>query len=445
MGAAAGLIGPGILMGQANRPAETAAADVSAENQIAESEVEQQLRLLFERDGRPMPNMRLTAPADPSAAAQPVAAQPAAPQPPANRSQANVAAPMQPRYSTAPTPAPAPSGNRFTSFFKRLMPGGNRSAAAPPRQLPTMPQQPGIPQPQPMPARAAIGAPVIPPPDSRVSQPSAQSPLGAAAAQPAAGSASSSAEEVISLGAPESTDELMDEDMLVEPDDSEESELIFEPPIERETSPIESLPPQLESRTAPLDEVIETESQSPEIAEPYTGKSLDEPSAPAALPIPANVRPLTDAANENAAETNEDAEEAAEGAEDSAEAAAAAKMRRILQRTDVKGLKGFCPVTLRDQRELADARSEFVSSYRGQKFHFATPEAQEKFEANPTRYAPVAYGADVVELVKDEEIVEGSLDFAAWYKGRLYLFGSQATHAAFVEAPEKFATPKWLE
>ena len=71
------------------------------------------------------------------------------------------------------------------------------------------------------------------------------------------------------------------------------------------------------------------------------------------------------------------------------------KMKRIRERFGMKGLKGFCPVTLHDERELVDARPEFHCTHRSQKFHFATAEARDKFEANPAKYAPAAYGADV--------------------------------------------------
>ena len=72
-------------------------------------------------------------------------------------------------------------------------------------------------------------------------------------------------------------------------------------------------------------------------------------------------------------------------------------------------------------------------------FLFSDIESRAKFEQNPTRYAPAAYGADVVALLRDKNVVEGTLDYAAWYKGRLYLFGSQASHDTFVETPEDYA------
>ncbi len=122
-----------------------------------------------------------------------------------------------------------------------------------------------------------------------------------------------------------------------------------------------------------------------------------------------------------------------------------AKMQKIKDRGGMKGLKGFCPVTLRDERELKDAKAEFHSQFRGQKFHFASAEAKAKFDQSPAAYAPAAYGADVVVLTRDKDVAEGTLDFAAWFKGQLYLFSSDATHAVFTDDPAKFAAPMGLE
>ena len=121
------------------------------------------------------------------------------------------------------------------------------------------------------------------------------------------------------------------------------------------------------------------------------------------------------------------------------------KMQRIRDRFGMKGLKGFCPVTLRDQRELLDARPEFHFTHRSQKFHFASEEARNRFEAEPSLYAPAAYGADVVSLGRDKDVVEGTLDFAAWYKGRLYLFSTQENYEVFVKSPVTYASPAGIE
>lgn len=122
-----------------------------------------------------------------------------------------------------------------------------------------------------------------------------------------------------------------------------------------------------------------------------------------------------------------------------------AKMALIRERGGMKGLKGFCPVTLRDDRELRDALTELSSSFRGQKFHFATEAAKQKFDLDPARYVPAAYGADVVVLIRDKDVAEGSLDFAAWYKGKLYLFSCEETYNTFVTEPATYSAPAGLE
>lgn len=121
------------------------------------------------------------------------------------------------------------------------------------------------------------------------------------------------------------------------------------------------------------------------------------------------------------------------------------KMRKIRERFGMKGLKGFCPVTLHDERELIDAKAEYSAVHRSQKFHFASAEARDKFEADPVKYAPAAYGADVVALFSDRDVVEGTLDHAAWFKGRLYLFGTQENYEIFIDNPAKFATLSGIE
>ncbi|MEZ6126800.1 MAG: hypothetical protein R3C49_27090 [Planctomycetaceae bacterium] len=112
---------------------------------------------------------------------------------------------------------------------------------------------------------------------------------------------------------------------------------------------------------------------------------------------------------------------------------------RILARTGQTGFKGFCPVELRDHRELIDSREEFHAKFGLQTYYFSSPEAKAAFDADPARYAPAAGGSDVVLLVNTGEESAGSLDFSLWYRDRLYLFRSRETQALFSENPQRFA------
>ena len=112
---------------------------------------------------------------------------------------------------------------------------------------------------------------------------------------------------------------------------------------------------------------------------------------------------------------------------------------RIMARTGKTGFKGFCPVTLRDSRELIDSRPEYRAKFGLQTYYFSSPEAKTAFEANPTRYAPAAGGSDIVLLVNTSEEEPGSLDFSLWYRDRLYLFRSRETRRIFADNPTQYA------
>ncbi len=104
------------------------------------------------------------------------------------------------------------------------------------------------------------------------------------------------------------------------------------------------------------------------------------------------------------------------------------------------GLKGFCPVAIRDERRLVLALDEFSCEHQAQTYRFSTAEALEKFQANPELYAPVAGGLDVVAVRQGAAVANGSLDFAVWYRHRLHLFSSTDNLATFRAAPRTFAS-----
>lgn len=111
------------------------------------------------------------------------------------------------------------------------------------------------------------------------------------------------------------------------------------------------------------------------------------------------------------------------------------KIALIASRGNIKGLKGFCPVALRDNRLLVDARPEFSSSFKSMNYQFASLENKLKFDREPAKYAPAAGGSDIVWLVDQQNDKEGTLDFASWYKGRLYLFSNQKNMDVFMKTP----------
>jgi YHS domain-containing protein len=109
------------------------------------------------------------------------------------------------------------------------------------------------------------------------------------------------------------------------------------------------------------------------------------------------------------------------------------KLKKIAARSERTGLKGFCPVALRDSRDLVDAVPEFSTVHGSKTFYFSSSDAKTKFDAAPQKYAPVNNGNDIVLLNSEKKEVEGSLDHAVWYKDRLHLFTSPTTLTSFVQ------------
>lgn len=113
----------------------------------------------------------------------------------------------------------------------------------------------------------------------------------------------------------------------------------------------------------------------------------------------------------------------------------------IRGRKALDGLKGFCPVALRETRELIDSSNQHMTVYRGTVYKLSSAEALERFEADPEVYAPAFAGYDVVSLY-DNKHVKGKLDHALWYNSSLYLFGSTDSVQRFREEPSKFIPEK---
>jgi YHS domain-containing protein len=118
----------------------------------------------------------------------------------------------------------------------------------------------------------------------------------------------------------------------------------------------------------------------------------------------------------------------------------AAEIAKPVVAEEMKGFRGFCPVVLKDDRKLIEARPHIRSEYRGKIYTFSSVDAKDAFDDNPYKYIPAGEGRDMVKHTAGEEGIEGTLEHAAWYRGRLYLFSSAETRREFVETPGRFMT-----
>ena len=111
---------------------------------------------------------------------------------------------------------------------------------------------------------------------------------------------------------------------------------------------------------------------------------------------------------------------------------------KLVEPAPFSGLKGICPVALKDNRKLVDAQPGIKSEFAGRTYTFSSVDAKKTFDENPRKYAPVGGGNDVVKQTSGAAGVAGTLEHAAWYRGRLYLFSTADSRHVFVETPSKF-------
>jgi len=101
-------------------------------------------------------------------------------------------------------------------------------------------------------------------------------------------------------------------------------------------------------------------------------------------------------------------------------------------------LEGYCPVSLTDKQRWVLGNPRWGARHEGRTYLFAGPEEQQKFLANPDRYAPVLSGLDVVQLVESTQMTDGRREFGAWFGGRVYLFSSEESYQKFSADPYRY-------
>lgn len=104
------------------------------------------------------------------------------------------------------------------------------------------------------------------------------------------------------------------------------------------------------------------------------------------------------------------------------------------------GLEGYCPVCVVDGGKWMIGNPEITAGYDGRTYQFPDAGARDKFVANPTKYVPALDGDCIVCFAKHEKRVLGSVQHAATYKGRLFLFPGAGEKQMFLDDPAAFAS-----
>jgi protein disulfide-isomerase len=103
-------------------------------------------------------------------------------------------------------------------------------------------------------------------------------------------------------------------------------------------------------------------------------------------------------------------------------------------------LDGYCPVQLTENERWVLGNRRWGAIHEGRTYLFTGPEEQNRFLADPTHFAPVFCGDDVVKLVDEGKRVPGSRLHGAWFHGKVYLFVSEDSYQRFDRNPFRYVS-----
>lgn len=100
---------------------------------------------------------------------------------------------------------------------------------------------------------------------------------------------------------------------------------------------------------------------------------------------------------------------------------------------------GLCLPSVNETRTLVSGRPDFAVRYNGKTVYFQSAAHQRQFEQSPEKYWPAIDGTCPVTVATGGKPVEGKLEFAAMFRGKLWLSSSADKMKQFVKQPAFYA------
>jgi thioredoxin-related protein/YHS domain-containing protein len=209
------------------------------------------------------------------------------------------------------------------------------------------------------------------------------------------------------------------------------------PKAELEFEPIETEPPMADEATEEVGEEAAEEARTEEPEFEFAALAEQEATEPAAEETPEE-------------EMTAEVDETTPSAEDDDFFATVSQKKLPEPKTpprkivpgeviDEPEFDGHCLVTAVESREIIDGSPRHQTKYRGHILHFSSEEAKQTFLAQPNEYWPLFDGICSVAMLNDEERVMGKLEYAAFFRKRLWLFSSEQNLKEFLEDPADVA------
>jgi YHS domain-containing protein len=107
--------------------------------------------------------------------------------------------------------------------------------------------------------------------------------------------------------------------------------------------------------------------------------------------------------------------------------------------TSSLALDGYCPITLVEKQQWVKGDTRWGATHRGRTYLFAGSEEQQRFLADPDRYAPMISGNDVVQALEKGKAVPGMREHGVSYNGHIFLFADEASLQKFTTNPTYYS------
>lgn len=99
---------------------------------------------------------------------------------------------------------------------------------------------------------------------------------------------------------------------------------------------------------------------------------------------------------------------------------------------------GLCLPAVSETRSLVSGRPDFNTKYRGKTLYFSSQQQMQTFLQKPDKYWPANDGNCPVTHYETGRNVEGKLEYAAMFRGKLWTTANAAAMKAFVGSPASY-------
>lgn len=99
---------------------------------------------------------------------------------------------------------------------------------------------------------------------------------------------------------------------------------------------------------------------------------------------------------------------------------------------------GLCLTSVIEQRQLVQGSQQFAAAYRGQTLHFRNAAQRDRFFQSPEKYWPVLEGMCAITLLETGEQVAGELKYAAVFRDQIWVFRNRQLMQQFISSPADY-------